>query len=146
MLMPQYKDMILEVLALTFVVGAATIGSVAGQDSSGARMRPRSASLAPQSLVSVVGGAESADKPRSSPDEQPPEDQVEVLSVIAYSMDSADIADAGAVLESPTIEVIAIEPDGTCKVYTAWCDAEQILLKINADKEESHPSAPSPIP
>jgi hypothetical protein len=156
MLIPQYKDMVLEVLALTFVVGAAAIGTVAGEDSSGVRTRPRSASLAPrplrlaagpaQNLDEGLGGAELADKPESSPDEQPPEDRSEVFAIIAYSVDSSPTESSETDLESPTIEVITIEPNGTCKIYTAWCDAEQVLMEINAQKERSHPSAPSPIP
>jgi hypothetical protein len=33
-----------------------------------------------------------------------------------------------------------------CKVYTAWCEAEVLLLNINDLKGGGRPSAPSPIP
>jgi hypothetical protein len=33
-----------------------------------------------------------------------------------------------------------------CKVYTAWCEAEVLLLNINSLKRGGRPSAPSPIP
>lgn len=33
-----------------------------------------------------------------------------------------------------------------CKVYTAWCEAEVLLLNINSLKGRGRPSAPSPIP
>jgi hypothetical protein len=36
--------------------------------------------------------------------------------------------------------------ESRCRVYTAWCEAEVLLLNINSLKKGSHPSAPSPIP
>lgn len=152
MLIPQYKDMVLEVLAITFVVGAATIGSVAGSPSGG-RVKPGPADLAPRALRSATESGRglgptgpTKGAPGSTPDEQPPEDRSEMFAVIAYSVDSSPTESPESELESPTIEVVTIEPNGTCKIYTAWCDAEQVLLEINARKERSHPSAPSPIP
>ncbi len=34
---------------------------------------------------------------------------------------------------------------GSCRIHTAWCDAEILLLSIQED-EKGRPSAPSPIP
>lgn len=152
MLIPQYKDAILEILALTFVVGAATVGSVAGNPSGG-RVKPGPADVAPRTLRSTAEPGRGPDEagltgkaPGLESDGQPPEDRSEMFTIIAYGVDASPTESAGAELESPTIEVVTIEPNGTCKIYTAWCDAEQVLLKINAQKERSHPSAPSPIP
>ena len=33
-----------------------------------------------------------------------------------------------------------------CKIYTAWCEAEVLLLDINRLKGRGRPSTPSPIP
>lgn len=149
MLIPQYKDAILEILALTFVVGAATVGSIAGQPSTPQR---KNVDLPPRTLRAEAEDASAPMKAgdpgssQSSPRQrqQIGEAQSVMLSIVGDVLETYDGGPDGG--ESPTIEVVTIEPNGTCRIYTAWCDAEQVLLEINARKERSHPSAPSPIP
>lgn len=151
MLIQHYKDPILELLALTFVVGAATIGSVAGQRSSEVfpvedkslnRNLPQSPSREPK--------APSSDE--MSPPEGARERKRQRISsqggmrTILYKSSGPELTEYAATSGGAPVEVLVMEPGHTCKIYTAWCDAEQVLLTINARKEGGHPSAPSPIP
>ena len=151
MLIQNYKDPILELLALTFVVGAATIGSVAGQRSSEtlavedkgfnrnlSQIPPRTPKTSSSSELSSPKGALERRREKISGQEG--------LKTVLYKSSNPGSTEYAAASGGPPLEVLTMEPGRACRIYTAWCDAEQVLLTINARKEGGHPSAPSPIP
>jgi hypothetical protein len=119
MLIHYYKDQVVEVFAVLVLAaaGSATLLSTPDSESTGPGPKPFAGVEAINERAGVKPGP---------------------------GLDTIRASEEGML----AISLMPIQGDhhGSCRIHTAWCDAEILLLSINQEDGKGRPSAPSPIP